>query len=72
MENAVLNGALKSNSDGRIVLRSYERLDCFAIQIVDNGPGIGPDKMFTGKKQYKEIKLVTDTNNITLFYFILF
>ena len=56
VENAVLNGALKSNSDGRIVLRSYERLDCFAIQIVDNGPGIGPDKMFTGKKQYKEIK----------------
>ena len=38
------------------MLRSYERLDCFAIQIVDNGPGIGPDKMFTGKKQYKEIK----------------
>lgn len=56
VENAVLNGALKSETEGRIVLRSYERLDCFAIQIVDNGTGIGPDKRFSGKPSYKEIK----------------
>lgn len=56
IENAVINGALKAAGDGRIVIRSYERLDCFAIQIVDNGPGVGPDKIFTGKKPYKEIK----------------
>lgn len=56
IENAVTNGALKAAGDGRIVIRSYERLDCFAIQIVDNGPGVGPDKLFTGKKPYKDIK----------------
>lgn len=56
VENAVLMGALKAESGSRIVIRSYERLDCFAIQIVDNGKGIGPDKRFTGKQSYKAIK----------------
>lgn len=56
VENAVINGALKSGTNGRIVVRSYERLDCFAIQIVDNGKGIGPDKKFTGKQSFKTIK----------------
>ena len=56
VENAVVNGALKSENNGRIVVRSYERLDCFAIQIVDNGKGIGPDKKFTGKQSFKTIK----------------
>ena len=56
VENAVVNGALKSGTNGRIVVRSYERLDCFAIQIVDNGKGIGPDKKFTGKQSFKTIK----------------
>lgn len=55
VENAVLNGALKSEA-GRIVVRSYERLDCYAIQIVDNGKGVGPDKHFEGKQSYKSIK----------------
>ncbi len=56
VENAVVNGSLLSDLGGRIVVRSYERLDCFAIQIVDNGKGIGPDKRFEGKYTYKEIK----------------
>lgn len=56
VENAVINGALSASGDGRIVIRSYERLDCFAIQIVDNGSGVGPDKRFTGKVSYKDIK----------------
>lgn len=56
VENAIINGALKANSSGRLVFRSYERLDCYAIQIVDNGKGIGPDKKFTGKQTYKNIK----------------
>ncbi len=56
VENAVLMGALKAEAGSRIVIRSYERLDCFAIQIVDNGKGIGPDKRFTGKQSYKAIK----------------
>ncbi|GEM_PF-217677 len=56
VENAVLNGALKADASGRITVRSYERLDCYAIQIVDNGPGIGPDKKFEGKQTFKNIK----------------
>lgn len=56
VENAVVNGALKSLSAGRIVIRSYERLDCYAVQIVDNGRGIGPDKRFAGKQSFKSIK----------------
>lgn len=56
VENAVVNGALKAELSGRIVVRSYERLDCFAIQIVDNGKGIGPDKKFSGKQSFKTIR----------------
>lgn len=56
VENAVINGALQSESSGRIVVRSYERLDCFAIQIVDNGRGAGPDKRFEGKQSFKSIR----------------
>ena len=37
-------------------MRIYERLDCSAIQIADNGKGIGPDKKFTGNISFKEIK----------------
>lgn len=56
VENAVRNGALRSTGTPRLVLRIYERLDCFAIQIVDNGKGIGPDKKFSGTVSYKDIK----------------
>ncbi|MBR3834535.1 MAG: hypothetical protein IKJ73_09455 [Lachnospiraceae bacterium] len=56
VENAVLMGALKSDAGSRIVFRSYERLDCYAIQIVDNGKGIGPDKRFAGKQSFKSIR----------------
>lgn len=56
VENAVVNGAKTSLTAGRIVVRSYERLDCYAIQIVDNGKGIGPDRKFTGRQSYKTIK----------------
>lgn len=55
VENAFENGASKAVS-GRIVVRSYERLDCFAIQIVDNGKGIGPDKKFNGNEKFKDLK----------------
>ncbi|MGN0368229.1 MAG: ATP-binding protein [Wujia sp.] len=55
VENAVENGALLSAGRGKIVVRSYERLDCFAIQIVDNGPGISPVKKFYGKQSYSAI-----------------
>ena len=56
VENAVVMGALKAESGSRIVFRSYERLDCYAIQIVDNGKGIGPDKRFAGKQSFKTIR----------------
>lgn len=56
VENAVINGALKAKENGRIVVRCYERLDCFAIQIVDNGNGIGPDKRFTGIQNFSTIR----------------
>ena len=56
VENSIENGALMSDSSGRFVIRSYERLDCFAIQIVDNGPGISPERVFRGTVDFKEIK----------------
>lgn len=56
VENAVVNGALKAETNGKLVFRSYERLDCYAIQIVDNGPGVGPDKAFNAKQGFKSIK----------------
>jgi hypothetical protein len=56
VENAVENGALKSGSSGRFVLRSYERLDCYAIQIVDNGPGVSPEKSFYGNTDFAAVK----------------
>ena len=56
VENAVVNGALSARAFPRLVFRSYERLDCYAIQIVDNGRGIGPDKSFYGKQSFKSVK----------------
>lgn len=56
VENAVVNGALNSNGAGKIVVRSYERLDCYAIQIVDNGKGESPARKFTGKQSFASIK----------------
>ena len=58
VENAVTNGALSGAVPGKIVVRSYERLDCYVVQIVDNGSGLGPDRRFTGKESYKDIKKV--------------
>jgi two-component system sensor histidine kinase YesM len=56
VENAVENGALKAGASGRFVLRSYERLDCYAIQIVDNGPGVPPEKSFYGNADFSAVK----------------
>lgn len=56
VENAVVNGALRAEGECKLAFRSYERLDCYAIQIVDNGPGISPDKKFYGKEGFKSIK----------------
>ena len=56
VENAVINGALRADVNGKLTVRSYERLDCYAVQIVDNGKGVGPDKLFEGKQTFKNIK----------------
>ena len=56
VENAVINGALRAEGECKLAFRSYERLDCYAIQIVDNGPGISPDKRFHGKEGFMSIK----------------
>ncbi len=56
VENAFNRIISKDSGEGRIVVRSYERLDCFAIQIVDNGHGVGPDKKFEKRYSFKEIK----------------
>lgn len=56
VENAIVNGALRSEGEKKFVFRSYERLDCYAIQIVDNGPGISPEKRFYGKEDFASIK----------------
>lgn len=49
------NAAL-TKPDGKIVVRSYERLDCYAIQIVDNGPGISPARKFEAQSSFSTIK----------------
>ncbi|MBE5945372.1 MAG: hypothetical protein E7259_00370 [Lachnospiraceae bacterium] len=56
VENAFNRIVAKDSGEGRIVVRSYERLDCFAIQIVDNGKGPGPDKKFDKRYSFKDIK----------------
>ncbi len=56
VENAFNRIIAKETGEGRIVIRSYERLDCYAIQLVDNGTGPGPDKKFDKKQSFKEIK----------------
>lgn len=56
VENAVINGIGKK--PGKIAVRSYERLDCFVVQIVDNGKGPSPDKKFIEAKTFKDIKKI--------------
>lgn len=56
VENSVVNGALCAGRNARIVIRSYERIDCYAIQIVDNGPGVSPKDKFTGRSGFDEIR----------------
>jgi LytS/YehU family sensor histidine kinase len=56
VENAFNRIVAKDSGEGRIVVRGYERLDCFAIQIVDNGKGPGPDKKFDKRYSFKDIK----------------
>lgn len=55
VENAAC-AAVESQTEGKVVVRSYERLDCYAIQIVDNGEGISPGKKFRARQDYREIK----------------
>lgn len=60
VENAV-EAVVETNRPGKVVVRSYERLDCFAIQIVDNGSGIAPTKKFRAKQDYRIIQKTLKT-----------
>ena len=55
VENAV-EAAVETKQDGKVVVRSYERLDCFAIQIVDNGNGVSPVKKFRAKQDFRGLQ----------------
>ena len=38
------------------MVRSYERLDCYAIQIVDNGNGVSPAKKFRARQNFQTLQ----------------
>lgn len=46
VENAVKYGIGKNDSRGKIIVRSYERRDSYAIQIVDEGSGFDTDMLY--------------------------
>ena len=51
-----VEAAVETKQDGKVVVRSYERLDCFAIQIVDNGNGVSPVKKFRAKQDFRGLQ----------------
>ena len=55
VENAV-EAAVETKQDGKVVVTRYERLDCFAIQIVDNGNGVSPVKKFRAKQDFRGLQ----------------
>lgn len=46
VENAVKYGISKKDNQGQIIIRSYERRDCYAVQIVDDGVGFDTDILY--------------------------
>lgn len=46
VENAVKHGIGKQDNQGQITIRSYERRDCYAIQVVDDGIGFDTDILY--------------------------
>lgn len=46
VENAVKHGIGKNNNEGQVIVRSYERRDAYAIQVVDEGSGFDTDKLY--------------------------
>lgn len=46
VENAAKYGIGKNGNRGRIIVRSYERRDSYAIQIVDEGAGFDTDMLY--------------------------
>lgn len=46
VENAVKHGISKQDNQGQITIRSYERRDCYAIQVVDDGIGFDTDILY--------------------------
>lgn len=46
VENAAKYGIGKNGNRGRIIVRSYERRDSYAIQIVDEGAGFNTDMLY--------------------------
>ena len=46
VENAVKYGIAKNENRGQVTVRSYERRDCYAIQIVDEGSGFDIDMLY--------------------------
>lgn len=55
VENAVSAAVGKQNP--KVVVRSYERLDCYAIQIVDNGNGVSPSKKFQARQDFQTLQM---------------
>lgn len=45
VENAVKYGIARNENQGKVIVRSYERRDGYAIQIVDEGIGFDPDML---------------------------
>ncbi len=46
VENAVKHGIGKNGEKGQVIVRSYERRDGYAIQIVDDGKGFDTDMLY--------------------------
>lgn len=46
VENAVKHGIEKHKEQGQVIIRSYERRDSYAIQIVDDGVGFDTDLLY--------------------------
>lgn len=59
VENAVKHGIGKNENRGKVIIRSYERRDSYAVQIVDEGVGFDTDMLYrketpTGMKRIRE------------------
>lgn len=48
VENAVKHGLQKNEGEGKMVIRSYERKDSYAVQVIDTGSGFDPERVKRG------------------------